>query len=172
MKPIGPLMQEHRLIEKMLNLIETGRCMETDTGVTFPAGVVRFFRDYIDASHHAKEELFLFKALEDKPLSEEHRRLMTELIQEHAQAREFLALIERGLAGSHFKELEIQCRKISALYRKHIEKEDHRFFFPALQYLNDDEQSRILNGMADYDRQLLFKEYEDLVSDVEKQKNV
>src|SRR4030067_2195300 len=98
MQPIGPLMIEHRLIERMITLM---RCELTrikdnvavDPGFAFVDPVfidtaVDFIHTYADRCHHGKEEDLLFKALAAKDLSPEHRRAMDELIQGHVYARE------------------------------------------------------------------------------------
>ncbi|MBN2297153.1 MAG: cation-binding protein, partial [Deltaproteobacteria bacterium] len=59
MKPIGPLMWEHRLIEKMLSLFEKEIQRINDTGEVNPVFIdtaVDFIRTYADRTHHGKEE--------------------------------------------------------------------------------------------------------------------
>ena len=57
MKPIGPLMWEHRLIEKMLRLfdgeiIKINENNKVDT--VFIDMAVDFIRTYADSTHHGK----------------------------------------------------------------------------------------------------------------------
>jgi len=66
MKPIGPLMREHRLIERMIALM--GREIEqinasgkVNTGFLMVA--VDFIRTYADRTHHGKEEDILFRSI-------------------------------------------------------------------------------------------------------------
>ena len=64
MKPIGPLMWEHRLIERMVKLLkkELIKIKEIDkVDTNFILIVVDFFRTYADRTHHGKEEDILFK---------------------------------------------------------------------------------------------------------------
>ena len=84
MLPIGPLMIEHRLIEKMIRLMdrEIVRIRENITvspqfafvDSRFIDAAVDFIRTYADQVHHGKEEDILFAALQEKPLSPEHHR--------------------------------------------------------------------------------------------------
>ena len=109
MQPIGPLMIEHRLIERLLHLMarEFTRIkanMEVDPEFAFVDPVfidtaVDFIRTYADRCHHGKEEDILFKALAEKNLSPEHRQIMEELIQEHAWAREATASLVKAKEG-------------------------------------------------------------------------
>ena len=58
MKPIGPLMWEHRLIEKMLRLFEgeIKRISELNRlDTVFIDTAVDFIRTYADRTHHGKE---------------------------------------------------------------------------------------------------------------------
>ena len=146
MQPIGPLMIEHRLIERLLTLMarEFKRIkdnVEVDPEFAFVDPVfidtaVDFIRTYADRCHHGKEEDILFEALADKDLSPEHRQTMEELIQDHAWARETTAslvkakddyLLEKpGALDDLMEHLE----KLVEFYPRHIDKEDKHFFHP------------------------------------------
>jgi hemerythrin-like domain-containing protein len=79
MKPIGPLMWEHRLIEKMLHIFnrEIQRISELNKiNTIFIESAVDFFRTYADRTHRGKEEDSLFRDLVKKNLSPEHDRIM------------------------------------------------------------------------------------------------
>ena len=76
MKPIGPLMWEHRLIEQMVVLLrsEIDRITSANTvNVILVEQAVDFFRTYADRTHHGKEEEILFRDLAQKKMSPEHR---------------------------------------------------------------------------------------------------
>src|SRR5512136_2441202 len=91
MLPIGPLMKEHRLIERMIDVIKTELTRMKEQNVLDPVFVdvaVDFFRSYADRCHHGKEEDILFKELAAKQLSEDDKRVMDELIEEHKYARQ------------------------------------------------------------------------------------
>ena len=64
MKPIGPLMWEHMLIEKMARLFKVEIEKNTEqksVNTGFIDAAVDFFRTYADRTHHGKEENILFK---------------------------------------------------------------------------------------------------------------
>ncbi|MFW5906117.1 MAG: hemerythrin domain-containing protein, partial [Desulfobia sp.] len=91
MQARGPLMIEHRLIERMISLINKDflRQIELDNEVEpeLIDTAVDFISMYADRTHHGKEEDILFRDLKEKELSIEDRRLMDELIEEHAFGR-------------------------------------------------------------------------------------
>src|SRR4030042_6706581 len=90
MKPRGPLMIEHRLIEKMLRIASKELdVIKKDRKVdpVFIDTIVDFIRTYADRTHHGKEEDILFRELEKKKLKNNHRKAMHELVDEHIAAR-------------------------------------------------------------------------------------
>jgi hemerythrin-like domain-containing protein len=69
MKPIGPLMWEHRLIESMISLMRKEIITineESEVSTAFINVTVDFFQIYADRTHHGKEEDILFRELKKK----------------------------------------------------------------------------------------------------------
>ena len=90
MQSRGPLMIEHRLIERMITLVEQKlEKIQTTNQVDpfFIDIVVDFIRIYADRTHHGKEEDILFKKLANKQISDQDRRIMDELVDEHVLGR-------------------------------------------------------------------------------------
>jgi len=90
MQARAPLMIEHRLIERMIAIIkQTLSQIEKEEKIdpVFIDTTVDFIRIYADRTHHGKEEDILFRDLVEKELSEEDRRVMNELIEEHVIGR-------------------------------------------------------------------------------------
>ena len=74
MKPRGPLMIEHRLIEKMLTVINDQMSVmrkQNRIDPVFIDAAVDFIRIYADRTHHGKEENILFRDLATKKMSME-----------------------------------------------------------------------------------------------------
>ncbi len=66
MLPIGPLMIEHRLIERMIKVMQEGlQRMKTERKADplFIETAVDFIRTYADQCHHGKEEDILFRVM-------------------------------------------------------------------------------------------------------------
>ena len=81
MMPIAPLMIEHRLIERMIRLMDKEADRIRQGGrpdVDLINMVIDFIRTYADKLHHGKEEDILFKSLAKKSLSAEHKKIMDE----------------------------------------------------------------------------------------------
>jgi hemerythrin-like domain-containing protein len=179
MKPIGPLMWEHRLIEKMARLfiVEITRISERNkVNTVFVESAVDFFRTYADRTHHGKEEDILFRDLLKKKLSPEHNRIMKELIEEHIYARKTVGRLleakKKYLAGdsNSSKDVIVCLKELGDLYPKHIEKEDKHFFFPILDYFTKKEQDVMLKEFWDFDRNMIHEKYEKVVEQYTKEK--
>lgn len=174
MKPIGPLMWEHRLIEKLVQVLgtEIRNIREQNAiNVILIEQAADFFRTYADRTHHGKEEEILFRDLTKKNLSPDHQRIMSELINEHVQARKMVGnLVEakgRYLAGSNSGLAEISdcLSDLIEFYPRHIIKEDKHFFFPCLAYFSQEEQDKMLQEFFEFDRQMIHKKYTKLVEE-------
>jgi hemerythrin-like domain-containing protein len=172
MMPIGPLMKEHRLIERLIALLEKelGRLKEgEELDGDFIDVAVDFIKTYADRCHHGKEEEILFRELARKPLSEEHSRTMRELLQEHVHGRKttgtLAAAKERHVQGdSQALEVVVDAlQDLVDLYPAHIEKEDKRFFVPCMGYFSRQEQDEMLKEFWEFDRQLIHEKYAAIV---------
>ena len=85
MMPIAPLMIEHRLIERMIDVMKEQLVLiekEKKVDREFIETAVDFIRTYADRCHHGKEEDILFRDLGGKKLTDEHKRTMEELVED------------------------------------------------------------------------------------------
>ena len=174
MKPIGPLMWEHRLIEKMLSSMMRHIDNIEKTGKVNPLIIdiaVDFIRIYADRTHHGKEEEILFRDLAKKNLTPELKKIMQELLDEHVWGRKTTA----ALVGAKVKYLEGNkdelpriidfARQLGNFYPKHIEKEDKHFFYPCQEYFDKDEQSKMLAEFWEFDRKMIHEKYNKVVEE-------
>jgi hemerythrin-like domain-containing protein len=165
-------MIEHRLIEKMLRIVEARSARMRATGAVdavFVDTAVDFIRTYADRTHHGKEEDILFKELEAADLEERDAREMRGLIDEHVQARaKVKALVEakeRFLAGERdaFGEVLQALDWLTAFYPRHIAKEDRSFFPRTERYFTREELDAMLQQFWEFDRRMIHEKYEALV---------
>ena len=168
MKPIGPLMREHRLIEKMLvsfagQIDKIEKSKKVDSYIIDM--VVDFIRTYADRTHHGKEEEILFRDLAKKELTPELKKIMEELIEEHVWSRKTTGMLvaakDKYFSGDESKLAEIVelARALTNFYPKHIEKEDKHFFYPCQEYFTREEQEKMLDEFSDFDRQMIHEKY-------------
>jgi hemerythrin-like domain-containing protein len=176
-KPIGPLMKEHRVIERVVALLrdeldDIARTGRADNRLLDFA--VDFFRTYADRCHHGKEEDILFRELKKKPLSAEDSTVIDVLIEEHVFARSIvkqLSAAKEGKAAGPSRGDIVDCLEtLIAFYPSHIEKEDKHFFFPSLRYLSQREQDAMLAEFEEFDAKLVHEIYGNMITKIEKRK--
>jgi hemerythrin-like domain-containing protein len=177
MLPIGPLMIEHRLIERMIAVMKSEiERFERENSINpqFIDTAVDFIRTYADYCHHGKEEDILFRDLSKKALPAEQKSIMAELLEEHRQGRKAVReLIEakeryvRGDKGALFAILD-SMRFMTDFYPQHIEKEDRHFFMPCMAHFSQDEKYLMLKEEWEFDRKLIHKIYQQRVEEAER----
>lgn len=172
MLPVGVLMIEHRLIERVIPAMEReiGRI---DSGggpdQTWVDNLVRFMREYADKCHHGKEEDILFIELGKKEMTPKLNRTMEELVAEHKRGRAMVGQLKKlGEHYSHGDEavsgnLANLMRTISTFYIRHIEREDKRFFIQSMNYLDEEERRRMLERFCRFDKNLFDETYRSIL---------
>jgi len=174
MKPIGPLMWEHRLIEKMLEAVLRHMDRAESEKKIDPVKIdvaVDFIHTYADRTHHGKEEEILFRDLAQKDLTADLRQTMQELLDEHAWGRKttgrIVAAKEAYLAGDDGRlgDIIALARELGSFYPKHIEKEDKHFFYPCQEYFSRPEQEKMLAEFWEFDRKMIHEKYNKIFDD-------
>ena len=172
MQARGPLMIEHRLIERMIVLIEGALRHIESVGKIDPVFVdiaVDFIRMYADRTHHGKEEEIFFRDLDKRDLSANDRQVMSELIEEHVFGRNTTkALVDantryRNGDVSALADIAEKLKTIVAFYPKHIEKEDKVFFPASRAYFTDAEDQAMLAEFWEFDRKMIHEKYKGVV---------
>jgi hemerythrin-like domain-containing protein len=176
MQARAPLMIEHRLIERMIEIIKRILSQIEKEEIVDPVFVdttIDFIRTYADRTHHGKEEDILFRELSKRDLSEEDQLLMNELIEEHILGRNTTKkLIEannryRNGDKSALTEIVSNLRLLVNFYPKHIKKEDKVFFPSARGYFSEQEDQAMLNEFWEFDRKMIHEKYISLIESFE-----
>jgi len=150
------LVNEHRLILRMLTLIERNAPRTTDgtySNWQFYLDGVDFMRNYADSFHHAKEEDVLFEALVKNGMPREHSPVAA-MLMEHDQGRAFVKAMENAtlgaLNGQSGRERIIADNALAyaALLREHISKEDEVLYPLAERVIPDTMRDDIIAGYA------------------------
>lgn len=177
MQARGPLMIEHRLIERMIALIRRTVDRIDTTGQVDPVVIdtaVDFIKTYADRTHHGKEEDILFRDLDRKMLSDEDRRMMDELIRDHVFARSTTAALvgannryRRGDAAA-LSDITANLSTLAEFYPVHIRKEDDIFFPASRAYFSDVEEQAMLDEFREFDRKMIHEKYTAVVERMER----
>jgi hemerythrin-like domain-containing protein len=165
-KPFGPLMAEHRLIEKCVALLE-GKLKILNQGKQpnkeHIKRIIDFMRTYADKCHHGKEEDILFEALKRKDIPKKHKDIMNSLIDDHKKARKLVGMLENANETADIKKAKKAIKDIATLYPKHIETEDKHFFVPVMEYFSEEEQSDMVLAFWEFDRKQIHEKYRNIV---------
>jgi hemerythrin-like domain-containing protein len=167
MKPRGLLMIEHRLIEKMIEVIrkEMAKIKETNKVDTiFIDTAVDFIRIYADKTHHGKEEDILFRDCAKKDMSEKDIKIMNELVEEHKYGRRIVAeLVEAKddyIMGNDTIDIILKnLGRLVEFYPEHIKKEDRVFFPDSEKYFSTDELEEQLREFREFDQTMIHEKY-------------
>ncbi len=174
--PIGPLMIEHRLIERMINIMRKQMDKIQENGSVDPKFIettVNFIQIYADQCHHGKEENILFRALAKKKLKPDDQQLMDELIADHALGRKLTGQLveakERYETGDTAVIMTIvsTMQQLVNFYPKHIEKEDKVFFKNAMKYFTKEEKDAMLEEEYEFDKIVIHVVYGNIVAGLE-----
>lgn len=150
-KPTDLLKQEHRAIERALNVLERElRCAERGEQVRFKTlhDALWFIRAFADQCHHNKEEELLFPAMERKGFPRSAGPLAV-MLHEHDAGRSHVRAMDESLERYEGGETQAlatfthHARAFIGLLREHIQKEDRILFEMADQHLSFADQEQL-----------------------------
>ena len=144
MHPLEELREEHGAIMKVFALLQgVARELEehNSKAVDHLTRILEFMTVFIDQCHHAKEEAFLFPAMQKAQT--ENTGLVTELISEHEKGRKMSATLEAALIGFKGEDEQVAVHLVETingyvlLLRTHIRKENGILFPEARELLSE-----------------------------------
>ena len=151
MRPTEVLMQEHRVIEQVLDCLEriAEDCERAGKVDADSAGkAIDFLRTFADRCHHGKEEEQLFPMMEVHGFSPDQGPTAV-MRQDHVAGRTRIRAMDEAIEAASAGDPEA-CRAYVAnarayvlLLREHIQKEDHCLFPMADQALTEDDQKEL-----------------------------
>jgi len=145
MSPTIILMNEHRVIEQVLDCLEV-MASRAEHGVLDreAAGeAIDFFRTFADRCHHRKEETHLFAALEARGMPKQGGPTGV-MRSEHILGRHYLNAMQVAVDRRRLAEFAQTSRHYLSLLRDHIRKEDHCLFPMADSLLSDADREQVL----------------------------
>ncbi len=149
--PTEILEKEHRIIEKVVGAMAAiAETLEQEGHVEIDTlrDMAAFMVTYADQSHHGKEEIHLFPALERKGVPSRGCPVGA-LLQEHKAGRALVATLTEAVnqfaGGDESKRDTVisSLRGLVALYPAHIWKEDYLLFPMANKVLSPDDQAEL-----------------------------
>ncbi len=164
MIPTQQLMDDHRKIEEMLDILEAA-ALEVESGHAVDqshlAQMLDFLRQFADRYHHGREEQLLFPSMEEAGVPREGGPIGV-MLMEHVLGRNFIAAMQAALdaweeEGAPRRFVE-QAQGYVSLLRGHIYKEDHVLFPMAQRVLSPTAQEALTERFAQVETELLRPE--------------
>ena len=154
--PVDELMNDHRLIEKVLDALDA-RLAAGNAG-DFPADFVEnaldFLVNFADGCHHYREEEALFPAMAERGIPVEGGPIGM-MLYEHTIGRKCIAGIREELPAARTGDEAAQARlrgyatQYTGLLRNHIWKEDNILFKMARQALDTGAAAKLSEQFVD-----------------------
>jgi hemerythrin-like domain-containing protein len=148
------LMEEHRVIERVLSAIEKAASRlkrGEDVYLRFFIGTTVFIRDFVDNCHTKKEEKVLLPIIIESGLSKDSVPI-TDMLEEHEQGRKLTQRLrqvtERFQGGDNrARDLVIQCcTEYVNLIHRHISNEEKVLFPIAEKLITTDQQDQLIKA--------------------------
>jgi hemerythrin-like domain-containing protein len=150
------LSQEHRVIERVLAVIEKLTTRPVEGSIKDWKKALDFIRNFADQCHHFKEEQVLFPAMEQHGIPSEGGPVGVMLI-EHEEGRTYVRSMLMAIAAMEAKNpaaketLLHSARAYLRLLREHIQKEDDVLFRIADEVISADEQKALLHAFEEHE---------------------
>jgi hemerythrin-like domain-containing protein len=141
MKSVERLKAEHDLIERGLTLLEKA-VARIDAGQPlhegFPQWAPRFFQQFADQCHHAKEEDVFFPVLQQRGIPEQGGPIGV-MLHEHGLGRDCVGRMREASQAQPFdaRRFADAARQYIPLLRQHIFKENNVLFRMAEQVMSE-----------------------------------
>lgn len=151
MKATEILMEEHRVIERVLIALERAVARLSkgeDVYLRFFTGTIVFIKNFADGCHHQKEEGILFPAMVENGLSKETGPIAV-MLAEHEEGRRYTQKMRQALErmqtcnDASANELAQNAQGYIKLLRQHIYKEDSILFPLADKIIPPDQQGQV-----------------------------
>jgi hemerythrin-like domain-containing protein len=159
LEPLGALIKEHRLFERIFHAVEAMLFDSRRTSVEFCTAAADFLIEFAHGSHAVKEEERMFPLLwergvplENGPLAlimDEHRKGLRKLV----SVRETLAkgAVEKETAAG----LHSEFMEYLSFMRQHIQKEEQRIFNVARTLLDSEDMAWLQREFAEVEREYI-----------------
>lgn len=164
----SPLLTEHAVIRRMMDVIDKFRCPIRGAGQWIEVhldSIMDFLCMYVDRCHHAKEEDIFLHHLEKKEIHESDRKVMEELLQGHVfimkSVGEIIDAQSSLLSGDEAAGAAIDEKFgiLTASYVAHMKMENEIFFPKVLKYFSYQEQNSVLHEFWRFNEKIPLEKY-------------
>ena len=157
MKSVERLKAEHDLIERGLALLEKAVvCIEASQPVPegFAQWAPRFFQQFADQCHHAKEEDVFFPVLKQRGIPEQGGPIGV-MLHEHVLGRDCVGRMREASQAQPFdaRTFAQAARQYIPLLRQHIFKENNVLFRMAEQVMSEADDADVTGRFSQVEQE-------------------
>jgi hemerythrin-like domain-containing protein len=157
MQSVERLKAEHDLIERGLALLEKAvTCLDGGQPVPegFPQWAPRFFQQFADQCHHAKEEDVFFPVLKQRGIPE-HGGPIGVMLHEHVLGRDCVGRMRQASEAQPFdtRTFAEAARQYIQLLRQHIFKENNVLFRMAERVMSEADDTDVTSRFSQVEQQ-------------------
>jgi hemerythrin-like domain-containing protein len=157
MKSVERLMAEHELIERGLLLLEMA-VARLDAGTPLPEGfstwAPRFFGQFADKCHHAKEEDVFFPVLKQRGIPEQGGPIGV-MLHEHVLGRDCVGRMREASQAQPFDAHNFAdaAKQYIPLLRQHIFKENNVLFHMAERVMSQADDADVTSRFSQVEQE-------------------
>ncbi len=157
MKAVERLKTEHDLIERGLTLLDRALA-RIDAGQPLPTGfsewAARFFQQFADQCHHAKEEDVFFPVLKQRGIPEQGGPIGV-MLHEHVLGRECVTRMREASQAQPFDAPTFAdaARQYIPLLRQHIFKENNVLFRMAERVMSEADDADVMSRFSQVEKE-------------------
>jgi len=179
MDPIESLMHEHRMIERLMNVLnESMRRIEAgaEVDVDLFEKAIDFIKNFADRCHHMKEEGELFVIFAQKGIPDQGGPIGM-MLNEHHIGRDYVRGMEEGLRRhksgdrSQAQVLVQNARGYINLLSQHIMKEDNILYPMGNRLLSNADRKKLISRFEEIETEDIgegvHEKYHHLIEDLE-----
>ena len=161
LEPIEELMDEHRVIERVLGIIEIAADLLDDDETVDPelfVDIVDFLSTFADKCHHSKEEKHLFAKMQECGASGEVGPIAV-MLREHqdgrAHVRKMAELSQKKMTKANKAAMAKASRAYVELLSQHIRKEDNVLYPMAKQILSGEDMKDLEKSFSEVEEKIM-----------------
>jgi Uncharacterized conserved protein len=167
------LKEEHRIIERMLNVLDLVSRNIEKVDIKIFEKIFDFIENFIDKCHHRKEETVLFPNLEIRGIPKIGGPIGV-MLMEHEEAKEYVNKLKVAVANYYSGDKKAKDQIIKYineyvfLLRQHIMKEDNVLFPMADNLISENENLEIIEKFEEIEGKTgKHEKYEKYIEEIE-----
>lgn len=139
---------------KILDKIILDKNVEAESKIRYCNEIVYFLKIFVDKCHQGKEEVHLFKSLENGGVANEDGPISV-MLREHRQGRAYIVSMSTALDQKDLNEFNVAAVQYCALIEIHIKKETNILFSITDHILDEETQAELIQKFKQHEEKII-----------------